>query len=106
LAPLFGFTQPIHLHQRAIFFYSLGAVLLGAQFMSIGFLAALVTATQRRHTDSYSVVERAGGGALWRKVGDGGRGARGVEQDNIGDYARGEQSCAPSRSSESSPRKA
>jgi glycosyltransferase involved in cell wall biosynthesis len=49
--------EPIHLHQRALFYYSIGAVLLGAQFMSIGFLAELFTAFQRRSSVPYSVAE-------------------------------------------------
>ena len=40
------------LHQRPAVIYSLGALLLGGQLMSIGFLAELITAYQlprRRH---------------------------------------------------------
>ncbi|MGE0606589.1 MAG: glycosyltransferase family 2 protein [Pirellulales bacterium] len=51
-------TDNIHLHQRAAFFYSLGALLLGGQFMSIGFLAELITAYQGRDADTYSIAER------------------------------------------------
>ena len=40
--------------------YSLGAVLLGAQMMSIGFLAELITAYSSRDQDSYSIAERVG----------------------------------------------
>ena len=40
--------DPIHLTERAIFFYSMAALLLGSQFMSIGFLAELFTAFQGR----------------------------------------------------------
>jgi hypothetical protein len=71
LAPLLGIAEPIHLHQRAIFFYSLAAVLLGVQLMSMAFLAALVTATQRRDADAYSIVERAGREATWQMDTDG-----------------------------------
>ncbi len=46
------------LHQRALLFYALGAVLLGAQMMSIGFLAELVTAYMSRDEDSYSIAEK------------------------------------------------
>ncbi|MCA9151744.1 MAG: glycosyltransferase family 2 protein [Planctomycetales bacterium] len=56
----------IHLTQRAIFFYCLGATLLGGQFMSIGFLAELLTAFHGRSADTYSVSERVGGEASWR----------------------------------------
>lgn len=48
---------PIHLHQRAVFFYSLGALLLGGQFMSVGFLAELITAYHGRDADAYSIAE-------------------------------------------------
>lgn len=60
-----GWT-PIHLTERAIFFYCLAAALLGGQFMSIGFLAELLTAFHGRETDTYSVVERVGGEASWQ----------------------------------------
>jgi dolichol-phosphate mannosyltransferase len=48
----------LHLHQRAVFYYSIVAVLLGAQFMSIGFLAELMTALYGRGETVYSVKER------------------------------------------------
>jgi dolichol-phosphate mannosyltransferase len=47
----------IHLHTRAVFFYCLGGVLLGAQLMSIGFLAELITAYHGRDADTYSIVD-------------------------------------------------
>ncbi len=46
------------LHERAVPIYALAALLLGAQMMSIGFLAELITAYQSRDEDSYSVAER------------------------------------------------
>jgi dolichol-phosphate mannosyltransferase len=46
------------LHERAAPLYALAALLLGAQMMSIGFLAELITAYQSRDEDSYSVAER------------------------------------------------
>jgi glycosyltransferase involved in cell wall biosynthesis len=48
------------LHDRPAVLYSLGALLLGGQFMSIGFLAELITAYQLRDADTYSIAERAG----------------------------------------------
>jgi dolichol-phosphate mannosyltransferase len=45
------------LHERPLLIYALGAVLLGAQMMSIGFLAELITAYQGRDEDSYSIAE-------------------------------------------------
>lgn len=55
--------EPVHLHQRALFYYSIGAVLLGSQFMSIGFLAELFTAFQRRYAVPYSIAESTWEGA-------------------------------------------
>jgi dolichol-phosphate mannosyltransferase len=46
------------LHQRPALIYSLGALLLGAQLMSMGFLAELITAYQVRDADTYSISER------------------------------------------------
>jgi len=46
------------LHQRPALLYSLGALLLGGQLMSIGFLAELIIAYQGRDADTYSVAER------------------------------------------------
>jgi dolichol-phosphate mannosyltransferase len=46
------------LHQRPLLIYSAAALLLGAQMMSIGFLAELIIAYQSRDSDSYSIAER------------------------------------------------
>jgi dolichol-phosphate mannosyltransferase len=46
------------LHERALLIYSVAALLLGAQMMSIGFLAELITAYQGRDEDSYSIAEQ------------------------------------------------
>jgi glycosyltransferase involved in cell wall biosynthesis len=46
------------LHNRALLIYSLAALLLGAQMISIGFLAELITAYQSRDEESYSIAER------------------------------------------------
>jgi dolichol-phosphate mannosyltransferase len=51
-----GTYQP--LHQRPLLIYSVAALLLGAQMMSIGFLAELMTAYMSRDEDSYSIAER------------------------------------------------
>jgi hypothetical protein len=40
--------------------YSLAALLMGFQMMSIGFLAELITAYQGRDEDSYSIKETTG----------------------------------------------
>jgi glycosyltransferase involved in cell wall biosynthesis len=48
------------LHQRPLLIYSLGGVLLGAQMMSIGLLAELITDYLSRDEDAYSIAERVG----------------------------------------------
>jgi hypothetical protein len=57
----------LHLHERAIFYYSIVAVLLGAQFMAIGFLAELMTAYLGGKKGTYSVRERVGQGFTARR---------------------------------------
>jgi dolichol-phosphate mannosyltransferase len=46
------------LHLRPAVIYSVGALLLGGQLLSIGFLAELITAFLGRDADTYSVAER------------------------------------------------
>ncbi|MBI3411518.1 MAG: glycosyltransferase family 2 protein [Planctomycetes bacterium] len=46
------------LHERPLLIYSAAALLLGAQMMSIGFLAELITAYLGRDQDSFSIAER------------------------------------------------
>ncbi len=48
------------LHRRPALIYSVGFLLLGAQFVSIGFLAELMTAYYGRDTVTYSVKQRIG----------------------------------------------
>ena len=48
------------LHQRPLLIYSLGALLLGAQLMSIGFIAELITAYSRRDMKPYSIKQSTG----------------------------------------------
>ena len=55
LAPDLGLLP---LHQRPAVIYSIGFLLLGGQFMSIGLLAELITAYQQRDIESYSISER------------------------------------------------
>lgn len=49
--------EDIHLHQRAIFYYCIVAMLLGAQLLSVGFIAELITAQNRPHTRPYSLSQ-------------------------------------------------
>ncbi len=47
----------IHLHQRAIFYYCIVALLMGIQLVSLGFLAELITAQHRPAHEPYSISE-------------------------------------------------
>ena len=49
------------LHQRPLVLYSLGAMLLGAQLLSLGFLAELITAQNAKSEVKYSVRARVRG---------------------------------------------
>lgn len=57
---MFESIEDVHLHTRAMFYCLIAILLLGAQFMSIGFLAELITAYVGRDTRAYSVKERIG----------------------------------------------
>lgn len=46
------------LHSRALLPYSLGALLLGAQFLCFGILAEMMTASQVRYEDQYSIKDQ------------------------------------------------
>ncbi|MEX1224628.1 MAG: glycosyltransferase family 2 protein, partial [Pirellulales bacterium] len=52
------FFDAIHLHQTAMLYYALGALLLGGQLISIGFLAELITFHTGHTSDPFSVAER------------------------------------------------
>lgn len=47
----------VHLHQTAALYYSLALFIIGAQFMSIGFLGEMITASLVRDTETYSIAE-------------------------------------------------
>jgi hypothetical protein len=49
--------QPIHLHQTASLYYSLGLFIIGAQFMSIGLLGEMIAAYMVRDAETYSIAE-------------------------------------------------
>lgn len=49
------------LHNRPVLMYALAALLLGAQFISMGFLAELLTSYLGRDVKTYSVKSRVGG---------------------------------------------
>ncbi len=48
----------IHLHERALFYFAILGMLLGVQLLSIGFLAELITAMQRKDTPPYSIAAK------------------------------------------------
>lgn len=56
----FASWEPWHLHTSPWFYISITALLLGAQFMSIGFLAELITAFVGRESRSYSIMQQVG----------------------------------------------
>lgn len=49
----------IHLHETAALYYSLVAVLIGAQFLAIGFVAEMIAALVSRDRDEFSIAEYA-----------------------------------------------
>jgi len=53
---MYGDWTPVH--QRPVLLYSLGALLLGAQLLCMGFLAELIVAKNAASQDPYSIVER------------------------------------------------
>ena len=63
-------VDDLHLHERAVFYYSIVAVLLGGQFMSIGFLAELITAFQATQKPAYSIQDSIDLGAVEGQTGE------------------------------------
>ena len=59
---LFPGVEPIHLHQRPIFYLALTALVLGSQFMAVGFLAELFVALLKPDVSSrhVSIAQRVG----------------------------------------------
>ena len=57
----FHWGQPIHLTERAVFFYSIIALLFGGQLISIGLLAELLASHVGRESTSYSIAEQTTG---------------------------------------------
>jgi len=53
-------TAFLPIHERALPIYSLAALLLGVQLLSMGFLAELLTAFRGREDDNYSISEQTG----------------------------------------------
>jgi dolichol-phosphate mannosyltransferase len=57
LSRTFDGWTPIHLHQTASLYYSLGLFIIGAQFLSIGLLGEMIAAYLVRDTETYSISE-------------------------------------------------
>ena len=55
---------PIHLHETAALYYSLALIMIGAQFMSFGFLGEMITAYLVRESDTYSIREHTAPGRV------------------------------------------
>ena len=58
------------LHQRPAVIYSVGALLLGGQLISVGLLAELITAQQGGSADSYSIAEETQPEDPWKTTAD------------------------------------
>lgn len=60
LMNVFGVLDPTPIGTRPLLAYSIAAVLLGGQGISLGLLAELIVANTGREADTYSVAERTG----------------------------------------------
>ncbi|MFO1062358.1 MAG: glycosyltransferase family 2 protein [Pirellulales bacterium] len=54
---MFEGWEDIHLHQRAIFYYSIVALIAGIQLVTTGFVAELITAQNRPNARPYSLAQ-------------------------------------------------
>jgi len=61
---LFEGLEEVHLHEKALFYYCITAVLLGAQWLAAGLLAELITSISRRQIPPASVAELTAGKPL------------------------------------------
>lgn len=62
--------EDFNIHATALIFYAIALLLLGGQFISIGFVAELMTAYHSREMSHFSVAETVGSGDLPASVGD------------------------------------
>jgi len=60
LALMFTWIEPYSIHERALVYYCLAAIVIGVQFLSVGFLAELITYTASRNSENYSIREEVG----------------------------------------------
>jgi glycosyltransferase involved in cell wall biosynthesis len=61
LSRLIESVDPVHLHEKALFYYCIVALLLGAQFLLAGLLAELVVARTHGPRDTFSIAEHFAG---------------------------------------------
>ncbi len=57
LSRIFYFWDPVHLHETAALYYSLGLFIMGTQFISAGFLGEMLTLFVAKDSDTYSIRE-------------------------------------------------
>ncbi len=60
ISRLFESIEVVHLHERALFYYCILGILLGAQLLVAGLLAELMTAMMRPNVPPFSIASRAG----------------------------------------------
>jgi len=49
--------QIVHLHETAALYYSLALLIIGGQFLSLGFLGEMIASLLVRETYTYSIAE-------------------------------------------------
>ena len=54
---VFSSFEPIHLHERAVFYYAIVALVIGVQLVSMGIVAELIIAANRPNTIPYSIKD-------------------------------------------------
>lgn len=60
ISRIFDSLEPIELHRRAIFYFSIVAVLLGTQFVTVGLLAEMIRSLHSPGAKSYCVSDQIG----------------------------------------------
>ena len=60
--------HPVAIGERPLLMYSLGGLLLGAQLLSLGFVAELMTAHGMREESAYSIAEQTPASSAKRRA--------------------------------------
>ena len=55
---VFDLGEPVHLHQRALFYYCILAILLGAQLVLTGLITEMIVAVSRKSNSPFSIETR------------------------------------------------